>query len=242
MAVVQVVGPEKTRLRKRRIFMAAIKIILNMDNDNHDKIALSNQDLSWVYGQVLSSTTAKLDLHLPTSNSDPLKRRVAGMLEEFVQELFEMVKNAMVVDGEDLGRSLGPVADHIAYKPREKTEPFDFELNGELRNVLELVEKETIKVSTLRKDVPAKVKQAYQQLIESTDLLVSRILAELDVEEEAIMLEENDVLPDLEGVVGDYEAAILALSKLNQSVPEQRAELAKLDSTMSYLRARYQAT
>lgn len=220
--------------------MAAIKITPIMDNDNHDKIALSHQDLSWVYGQVLSATTAKLDLHLPTSNTDPLKRRVAGMLEEFIQELFEMVKNAMVVDGEDLARSLGPVADHIAYKPREKTEPFDFELNGELRDVLELVEKETIKVSTLRKDVPAKVKQAYQQLIESTDLLVSRILAELDVEE--VAPEEQDVLPDLEGMVGDYEAAILELSKLNQTVPEQRAELAKLDSTISYLNARYQAT
>lgn len=206
--------------------------------ENHDKINLSNQDLSWVYGQILSSTTSKLDLHLPTNNSDPLKRRVAGMLEEFVQELFEMVKHAMVVDGEDLEQTAAPIVDHIAYRPREKTEPFDLELNDELRNVLQLVEKETIKVSTLRKEIPAKVRQAYQQMIESTDTLVSRILAELDVED-AQQPDENDPFPDLGAVAGDYETAILTLSKLNQSVPQQHAELSKLNSTISYLTSQY---
>lgn len=212
-----------------------------MQHDNHDKLALSSQDLSWVYGQVLSSMTAKLDLHLPTSNSDPLKRRVAGMLEEFVQELFEMVKNAMVVDGQDMGRRSGPVSDMIRFKPREKTEPFDFELNSELRDLLEQVEKETIKVSTLRKDVPARVKLAYQLLIESTDLLVSRILAEVDAagDGEDDAMPTNDTFLGLDAVASDYEAAVLALAKLNQSLPEQRAGLAKLDSTVTYLQKQY---
>ena len=51
-------------------------------NNDYEKLQLSKQDLRYLYGQILNSTTSKLDLHLPTSNNDPLKTKVANVPEQ----------------------------------------------------------------------------------------------------------------------------------------------------------------
>ena len=71
-------------------------------NNDYEKLQLSKQDLRYLYGQILNNTTSKLDLHLPTSNNDPLKTKVANLLDDFIIDAFEMAKQSIMIDGYDM--------------------------------------------------------------------------------------------------------------------------------------------
>lgn len=118
----------------------------------HQKLQLTKQDLKYVYNQILNEIIGKLNLHLPTSDNDPMKNKVTNMLHDYLKEVFEMAKHGMVVDGVDMGSSKATgIADLLSLKPKERTEPFDFELNSQLREILQDIEHETIEVTNLRK-------------------------------------------------------------------------------------------
>ena len=80
----------------------------------------------------------------------------------------------------------------LSLKSKEKIEPFDFELNAQLRDVLEHVEQETIQVSKLRRELPSRARETYDNLISNTDKDVSTILAELDSELQQELHNDDD--------------------------------------------------
>lgn len=218
-------------------------------NNDYEKLNLSKQDFKYLYSQIYNSMTSKLDLHLPTSNNDPLKTKVANSLDDFILDAFEMAKQAIVIDGHDMsGRTnMQHISDLLSLQSKEKIEPFDFKLNAELREVLEQVEQETIQVSKLRKDLPSKARDIYTDLISNTDNEVSTILADLDSaaqkeaqdDEAEHETEDQALIPRIDTITEDYQDALLILNGLKKSVPEQKAELGKLDETIELLEAAY---
>lgn len=222
--------------------------IMSGTND-YEKLQLSKQDLRYLYGQILSNATSKLDLHLPTSNNDPLKTKVANLLDEFTLDAFDMAKQAIMIDGYDVSRikNTQPISDLLSLKSREKIEPFDFELNAQLRDVLEHVEQETIQVTKLRRDLPGKAKESYNSLISNTDNEVSVILAGLESESQQELQDDEDeqnsnvltLIPRIDSIVDDYQEALLRLNHLKKSIPEQKSELDRLDETILHLESAY---
>lgn len=215
-------------------------------NGDYEKLQLSKQDLRYIYGQILNNTTSKLDLHLPTSNNDPLKTKVAHLLDDFILDAFEMAKQAIIIDGYDLSgrKDTQPISELLSLKSREKIETFDFELNAKLRDVLENVEKETIQVTKLRRDLPHRARDTYDKLISTTDADVSTILAqmvspaqELDADNED--MDDSAVIPRLDEIVDDFEATLMRMSDLKKNIPEQKAEMDKLDETIELLETAY---
>lgn len=219
-------------------------------NNDYEKLQLSKQDLRYLYGQILNNTTSKLDLHLPTSNNDPLKTKVANLLDDFILDAFEMAKQSIMIDGYDMsGRNNPkPISELLSLKSKEKIEPFDFELNAQLRDVLEHVEQETLQVSKLRRELPSRARETYDNLISNTDKDVSTILAELDSELQQELHNDDDdetgkddlsLVPRIDSIVEDYQQAFLILNNLKRKIPEQKSELDKLDETIQLLETAY---
>ena len=50
---------------------------------DYEKIDLSKQDFQYVFNNILQAIMAKLNLHLPAAQNDPLKEQVSTILEEF---------------------------------------------------------------------------------------------------------------------------------------------------------------
>lgn len=220
-------------------------------NNDYEKLQLSKQDLRYLYGQILNNTTSKLDLHLPTSNNDPLKTKVANLLDDFILDAFEIAKQSIMIDGYDMSgrKNPKPISELLSLKSKEKIEPFDFELNAQLRDVLEHVEQETIQVSKLRRDLPSRARETYDNLISNTDKDVSTILAELDSELQQELHNDDDdddepgkddsLIPRIDSIVEDYQQAFLILNNLKRKIPEQKSELDKLDETIQLLETAY---
>lgn len=149
--------------------------------DNYEKLQLSKQDLKYIYTQLLHNILGKLDLHLPTSDNDPLKTTVTNLLHEYLKEVFETAKHAMVIDGVDMAlKRANTISDLLSLKTREKTESFDFELNSQLKDLLQQIEQETIEVTDLRKNIPQEFGVKYELVVADTDKLVTEFLTSLD--------------------------------------------------------------
>lgn len=213
-----------------------------MNNNEYEKIQLTKQDLQHVYGQIYSDTTKKLNLHLPTDPDDLLKQNVAAMLDEFLLEIFEMALDAFIVDGHELNRNKFDIRDVLSLDSAEhqKTDPFDFALNGVLRNTLQKLEEETIKVTKYRRELPLQARSTYNELIRRTDNEVTDILRELEENDETEEGEEDvggSIVDQerLHEIENDYHESLRRLLELKNIVPVQRAEIDRLDETISFL-------
>lgn len=178
---------------------------------------------------------AKLDLHLPSTHSDPLKNQVATVLDDFLKEVFEMAKSAMVVDGEDMEELGRAILELVSLKPKEIVEPFDVEVNNRLRDVLLQVEQETVLLTTMRRVLPEKARELYGRLVSDTDEDVSRVLEQLDKEEvEQGEEDKNEIDVDHEAIES-YEKYVLLLDGLKNSVPETKMRLDRYDQALEFL-------
>lgn len=178
---------------------------------------------------------AKLDLHLPSTHSDPLKNQVATVLDDFLKEVFEMAKSAMVVDGEDMEELGRAILELVSLKPKEIVEPFDVEVNNRLRDVLLQVEQETVLLTTMRRVLPEKARELYGRLVSDTDEDVSRVLEQLDKEEvEQGEEDQNEIDVDHEAIES-YEKYVLLLDGLKNSVPETKMRLDRYDQALEFL-------
>lgn len=222
---------------------------------NHDKLQLTKQDLRYIYNELLNNVLTKLNLHLPTTDTDPLKNQVSNLLHDYVMEVFEIAKYGMIVDGIDMAdKSAYSISELLSIRPKEKTEPFDFELNSQLRSILQSIEQETIQVTKLRREVPNDIHQMYNSLINDTDGEVTSFLQQLDQNHDNDNDNNNNNnnnnnnqstqpqfhdIPRLDQMIKDYEAHIQSLSNLKHVIPQQKAELDKLDEITQFLEDKY---
>ncbi|EGV65756.1 hypothetical protein PSN45_003456 [Yamadazyma tenuis] len=212
---------------------------------NHQKLQLTKQELRFIYNQVLNHVLAKLDLHLPTPNNDPMKNKVTNLLHDYLKEVFEMAKHAMVVDGLDMStRGAASISDVLSLKPKEKTEPFDFELNSKLREILQSVEQETIEVTQLRKKIPQKIDAKYSNVVQDVDQKVSEFLDRLNTIEPEIDIDKSsddieDILPRISEIIQDYETHLIQMNELKDTIPKQTAEVEKLSELVQFLEEQY---
>jgi kinetochor protein Mis14/NSL1 len=214
-----------------------------MNTNDYETIQLTKQDLRYLHGQIYENTASKLDLHLPTSPNDPLKSNVAVALDDFLLDVFEMALDALVVDGSAIEPPVGGpesrrdvVAALLALDSSEqKTEPFDFELNAELRKVIQQVEEETVEVTRYRRELPQDSRNAYEELVGKTDAEVTELLRQIDHAEAAPVV-PGELDPERAQLIErDYYESLQRLVKLNQVLPEQRADISRLAETILFL-------
>lgn len=219
---------------------------MNGKND-HEKLKLTKQDLNYLYSQILDRTKSKLDLHLPTANNDdPLKAKVANLLDSFIVDAFEIARKSMIIDGRDMDGAGLHISELFSLKYKEKVEPFNFEINAKLRDLLEHVDQETMEVTRLRRELPFSALTSYRNLISSADEEVSLIVSLLDEEVDELNqttdeeeVKFNETFPRVELMNEDYQTALIRMASLKKNIPEQKAELDKLDETLQFFEAVY---
>lgn len=146
-----------------------------------------------------------------------------------------------MIDGQDITfeGTHQYIKDLLTLKPREKVEPFDLAINSKLRDILLQVEEETTALTRLRRELPIRVKDAYQNLVKKTDSEISTLLAELD--EQNVTSDPEVTIPDnMDEIANEYEKHILILNDLNKTIPARKAELNRYDDTILFLEVAYQ--
>lgn len=160
-----------------------------------------------------------------------LKKKVAALLDEFLLDTFEMAGHAITVDGEELGvDSRQKINKLLLFESSEQTEPFDFELNGQLRSLLQQIEEETVQVTKLRREMPAKAGLTYDELVHKTDKEVTDILKEMDAYDTE---EEPEKIPPLDST--NYNEALIRLNRLKHVLPQRKQEIDRLNETILFL-------
>lgn len=222
-------------------------------NQSFAKIPLSKQDLHYLFNQMRRQMTSKLDYHVPGSGPrDLLKLEVEKQLNRFLIETFELAKAGMIIDGIDIYEENIPIEDLLSLNTEDEVEPFNMELNNELRAVIGEVEKETTLLTDLRRELPSKAKDEYRELISKTDMAVTMALTDLDNECDEIMKKEASVdggeenfidlkpfIPNLDEIIKDYQQSLLLLSNSKISIPERKAELDTLNEAVTFLESTY---
>lgn len=144
-----------------------------MDFKNgYEKIALSKQEYSHVFENVLQAAMDKLNLHLPASENDPLKNEVSAMLEEFLVNSFDSSKYSILADGRDLDDT--SIQDILLLRTLENVEQIDAETTSKLRSILQEFETETVEVTRMRREVPIRASDVYKDVITKVDDEVSK--------------------------------------------------------------------
>lgn len=202
----------------------------------HEKLQLVGEDVKYLKSQFSEASEAKLSLHLPTDDS--LKVRVKELVEEFIQETFEMARHSMVVNGVDM--TTQESLSGALTRDTEAVEPFDVELNEKLRNMYAQVDEETMEVTKLRRQVPEEAKQAYLDKLQENEDALRRAEEEQEEKDQAEQ-EENDELPKSsvpwERIQEDYHDTLKLIHSLVKSVPEVYSGLNELQEALEFVRS-----
>lgn len=161
---------------------------------SHRKIELqSPADLTYLVGKVSTVAREKLDKHLPpnaaadSDASDPMRRKVEELVDDYVRNTFEMAKDGIAVNGmnakemrwegwEQEGewisfsriyrRGLWSVWSGKANVRESELEPFNPKLAQKIQSLSAQIERETLYLANKRRKAP---QETAQKFLESFD-------------------------------------------------------------------------
>lgn len=189
------------------------------------KIHLAAGDIRFVELRIFAAAIQKLDTDLPNLlDADPLRAAIAGDLTVTIDRVLEMVKSALVVDGHEISDAL-PLRKHVPRRDVERVEPFDADLNERLRQLYREVEEETIAVTRLRKEGPARVEEAWERALSRVGASAGDDLAE----------EPEVVLPSLKGLADDYAYSLQQLQVLQDLLLNQEQLVVRASRVCDFL-------
>ncbi|KAI0462021.1 hypothetical protein LJB42_004626 [Komagataella kurtzmanii] len=206
-----------------------------------EKIHLQVQDVAFLQKRFLEASFKKLDLHLPNeseSKRDPLKEQVRELLSEFVDDLFELNKDNLLID--DLHSST--IREALKSIRKEKQEPFDDVLNQRLRKTYNELEEQTVKVSQLRKTYPILAKQKVKQYAmpdQLNSIIQDTVIEDGDDQDDTTEDKGTVSIPDQSTNVEQFETSLLELSMLKETIGETSQKCRKLEQLIDVLGNRH---
>ncbi|CAX40719.1 kinetochore complex subunit, putative [Candida dubliniensis CD36] len=215
---------------------------------DYEKIDLSKQDFQYVFNNILQAIMAKLNLHLPAAQNDPLKEQVSTILEEFLINTFDNSKYSILADGLDLQNV--SIHDILSLKTLENVEKIDSEITLKLRKIFQEFEQETVDVTKLRRDLPKQASEVYSDIIKQTDGEVSEIISMIEQQSQEYQKEQqvnNDdgfekiiESMDFPQINQNYTDHLQLLNETNKNLPSLKIEFEKYNKTVQFLEDAYQ--
>lgn len=207
-----------------------------MDFKNgYEKIALSKQEYSHVFENVLQAAMDKLNLHLPASENDPLKNEVSAMLEEFLVNSFDSSKYSILADGRDLDDT--SIQDILLLRTLENVEQIDAETTSKLRSILQEFETETVEVTRMRREVPIRASDVYKDVITKVDDEVSEIINQIENDTQDNHMDDMQIDQDSSS---KFNKHLQWLDNTNKLLPTLRTQFEKYNKTLQLLEDIYQ--
>lgn len=201
-------------------------------NTQPSKLDISVEQLRSIYAQFQEILDEKVALHLP-QEQDTVKQEVLLQLQHFLVETMEMTSGSLNVVNANSGTS---ISDLIAQSQQEFVEPFDLELNEQVRQKYQEWEDHAVKVAQLRREAPKKLRVMYEQELESAlssaDSAIEALSQQQGIESE----EETDVVSELNNEMSmDYRESLVKLAHAQGELPKTRAKAQKVGQLLSYL-------
>jgi kinetochor protein Mis14/NSL1 len=217
----------------------------------HRKIELqSPSDLTYLTTQIRAAARQKLDLHLPpapdTSSPDDLRRNVEELVEAFVAQVLQGMRNNISINGMDViarGRE-GDEVDERGQKiiigegekgteivEVEEYEAFDDKLRSKLATEVAKRDALISKLSTHRRNTAAKAAEKWKVQFEAESEALFQV-AEGEGVLDAGLVEGLERQSEVER---NWERAVQGLERLNKGLPETRARLERAGDVVGYL-------
>lgn len=164
---------------------------------------------------------------------DPMKAHVEYLVHKFIEDLFEMARHSLIVDGSDISKEAGTLTDILKQKEDEAIEPFDFELNNQLKDLYSQVDDLTLEISNLRRQIPQDIRHSY---LESLPSGTSPVQAQQTPElAENYASHEERVKQTIAIFVSEYYDAITNIKEMKKSaIPEAKLQTERLVETFKF--------
>lgn len=218
-------------------------LTLDIQND-YEKIVITRKELKTLYNNILKSMILKLNLHLPTSHNDPIKNEVYLKVENCLLNTFQNLLSSLLVDGED--RSRESIRELLLVNDKDDdVEPFDVELDNELRTVLTEYDDVTVELSELKRTLLKGIVEKYQNSVARIDDEVTRIIGLID--ESVEQRETNNPVDsaiaklgevDINRMNEDYFKYLQKINYLNGKVPLLEKEINEYSKLVDFLKER----
>lgn len=218
-------------------------LTLDIQND-YEKIVITRKELKTLYNNILKSMILKLNLHLPTSHNDPIKNEVYLKVENCLLNTFQNLLSSLLVDGED--RSRESIRELLLVNDKDDdVEPFDVELDNELRTILTEYDDLTVELSELKRKLLKGIVEKYQNSVARIDDEVTRIIGLID--ESVEQRETNNPVDsaiaklgevDIDRMNEDYFKYLQKINHLNEKVPLLEKEINEYSKLVDFLKER----
>ena len=218
-------------------------LTLDIQND-YEKIAITRKELKTLYNNILKSMVLKLNLHLPTTHNDPIKNEVYLKVETCLLNSFQNLLCSLLVDGED--RRNEPIRELLLVNDKDdEVEPFDVELDNELRTILTEYDDVTVELSELKRSLLKGISEKYQNSVVRIDDEVTRIIRLID--ENVGQREKEGVIDDALAKLGDvdidrmneeYFKYLQTVNQLSEEVPLLRSDVGAYSKLVDFLKER----
>ncbi|KAK9236328.1 kinetochore protein Mis14 like-domain-containing protein [Lipomyces kononenkoae] len=210
----------------------------------HQKLQLVSQDVRFLQRMLVDNAKAKIDANFPTQSAggqDPLKDQVEEIVKQFVLRTIELSKYSLVVNGTEGANpsldSLMKGADLDKEEEADKYEPFDLELNEQVRELYARIDEETVAVTKLRREAPLRAREAYKSKLDMLDEPRQKAQIENVVVDDAEVNTDSmeEFLPRREGVMSDFETLVATLRDMKKSVPAASSKLDRAEAALAHL-------
>ncbi|QHS76508.1 MIND complex subunit NSL1 [Saccharomyces paradoxus] len=213
-----------------------------MSQGQSKKLDVTVEQLRSIYHQFHDILEEKTDLHLPKKDhdDDAVRREVQIQLQEFLLSAMTMASKSLEVVNADI---VGKTVKQLIMESQEKyMEPFDLDLNEQVRKMYQEWEDETVKVAQLRQTGPAKINEVYNnskdeyltQLDGRIGVLQARMAEQQSVDHNNNADEADDQIK-WEHIKDDYGASLNELYETQQDLPQVRYNVEKVRRLMDYL-------
>ncbi|KAK9380870.1 kinetochore protein Mis14 like-domain-containing protein [Kockiozyma suomiensis] len=206
----------------------------------HQKLQLVSQDIRFLQKIFLDAAKNKINTHLPSQSAeDSLRSEVEARMNEFISKTFDLAKYSLVVNGvEATDPSLGALmnANEVDKQEEQDVEPFDLELNEQVRQLYAQIDEETVAVTTLRREAPLRAIESYTAQLAEIDSK-SYVLQDDDddIEADTPDFDINQIIPRRDTVESDFDQLVVSIREMKKRIPDAIAKVERAEAAITHL-------
>ncbi|SMN21544.1 similar to Saccharomyces cerevisiae YPL233W NSL1 Essential component of the MIND kinetochore complex (Mtw1p Including Nnf1p-Nsl1p-Dsn1p) [Maudiozyma saulgeensis] len=213
------------------------------------KVDVSVEQIRAIYGQLLESLQEQVLESLPNNNSindnissNKSLKEIQIYIQEYLLRVMEMSSGSLnIVNLDDNSNNDNDMSGMLTDTQQKYVEPFDIELNEQVRQKYQEWEDLTVKVAHLRRDGPETINKVYQtgatSMLDSLDARIHETLNNSNNEDNKKNIDapsQNDLNRAIKPL-NDYGEILTDLHSTKEQIPNTRADLAKIKTLLAFL-------
>ena len=222
------------------------------------KLSLTKKELKIIYNNLFQSIVHKLSLRFPPT--DPRLEAVTNEAETYLTDTFQQLVKGLLVDGQDVSSmSINEVLKVDGQD--DNVETFDSSIDNKLKQILIKNDELVVEVTRMKRTLPMKVQDLYQDLTSSIEEEVSDVLKIIDEETEEYRVNTlgegisgtNGISKARQTLVDDelvqfnfddlndtYRNYLELADSLNKKLPSLKLELQRYSKTVNFLKTMHE--